>query len=118
MGKWYGLIGFCETTEIKPGIWKEQITERPYFGDLIRNSRRLQSVNQVNDNVNIANEISIVADPFAYQNFHSMRWIEYMGTKWKVSNIDVQYPRLILTVGGVYNGQQSNSADDVGRITR
>lgn len=104
MAKWFGKIGYAETVESKPGVWKEQITEREYFGDLLRNSRRLQSSSSLNDNVIISNEISILADQFAYQNFHSIRYAEFMGTKWKVSNIEVQYPRLILTLGDVYNG--------------
>lgn len=103
MAKWYGMIGFAELVETAPGVWEEQITKRPYFGDLIRNTRRLQSANQVNDDINVSNEISIVADPFAMNNFHSMRYVEFMSAKWKVSNVDVQYPRLNLSVGGVYN---------------
>lgn len=104
MAKWFGKIGYAETIETKPGVWKEQITEHEYFGDLLRNSRRLQSSSSLNDNVNISNEISILADQFAYQNFHSIRYAEFMGTKWKVSNIEVRYPRLLLTLGDVYNG--------------
>ena len=104
MAKWYGKIGYAETVETKPGVWTEKTTERGYFGDLLRNSRRLQSTSSLNDNVNIANEISILADQFAYQNFHAMRYAEFMGTKWKISNVEVQYPRLILTLGDVYNG--------------
>ena len=103
MAKYYGIIGYAEAVETAPGVWKEQITERNYYGDVIRNTRRLQSANQLNDNVNVSNEISIVADPFAYQNFHSMRYVEFMGTKWKITNVEVQYPRLILELGGVYN---------------
>ena len=107
MAKWYGEIGFAETVEMKPGVWVEQITKRNYYGDTIRNSRRLQSANQLNDNINISNQISIVADPYANNNFHSMRYAEFMGTKWKISDIEVQYPRLILTLGGVYNVEQT-----------
>lgn len=103
MAKWFGKIGYAETVETVPGVWKEQITEREYFGDLIRHNRRLQSNNQVNDNIEISNEISIVADPYANENFHSMRYAEFMGTKWKITSVDVQYPRLNLSLGGVYN---------------
>lgn len=105
MAKWYGAIGYAETVEVRPGVKEEQITELNYFGDLVRNSRRLMSTDQLNDNINVANEISILADPFAEQNFHNMRYIEFMGAKWKISNVDVQRPRLILTLGGLYNGK-------------
>jgi len=103
MAKFYGAIGYATTVETSPGIWEEQITTRMYAGDLGRNTRRLQSGAQVNDDLTIANEISIIADPYAYQNFHAMRYVEFMGTKWKISNVEVQFPRLILTTGGIYN---------------
>lgn len=105
MAKFYGKIGYANTVETKPGVYEEQIVERSYYGDLIRNTRRLQSADQVNDDINISNEISIVADPYATNNFHTMRYAIFMGTKWKISNVEVSYPRLILTLGGVYNGQ-------------
>ena len=104
MAKFYGNIGFAETVETEPGVWVEKMTVRPYYGDLVRNTRRLENSGGVNDNVNISNDISIIADPYANHNFHSIRYIEFMGAKWKVSNIEVRYPRLILTIGGVYNG--------------
>ena len=104
MAKFYGVIGYAVTEETKPGVWTEKISERMYYGDL---TRRLQSAEQLNDNINVANEISIVADPFANENFHSMRYVEFMGAKWKVTSVEVQYPRLILTMGGVYNGEQA-----------
>lgn len=107
MAKWFGVIGFAETEETVPGVWKEQITERSYYGEIIRNTRRLQSTDQLNDDINIANEISIISDPFANQNFHSMRYVEFMGAKWKISNVEVRYPRLNLTLGGLYNGEQA-----------
>lgn len=104
MTKFYGAIGYAETVETEPGVWEEKIVERNYYGDLVRNARSLQQSGNVNDNINISNEISIVADPYADKNFHMMRYIEFMGTKWKISNVEVQPPRLILTVGGVWNG--------------
>lgn len=104
MAKYYGKIGFAESVESAPGVHVEKVVERNYYGELVRNSRRLQSANQLNDNINISNEISIVADPYADKNFHMMRYIEFMGTKWKISNVEVQPPRLILTAGGVWNG--------------
>lgn len=103
MAKYCGKIGYATTVETTPGVWSEQIVERKYYGDLTRNSRRLQSPDKVNDDIVIANQLSIVADPYAINNFHSMRYAEFMGAKWKVSDVEVQYPRLILTLGGVYN---------------
>ena len=85
-------------------MWSEEFTERKYYGDLLRNSRRLQGSQQVNDDITISNQISILADPYAVQHFHAIRYAELFGTKWKVSSVEVQYPRLILELGGVYNG--------------
>lgn len=114
MAKWFGKIGYAEMMETSPGIWEEQITERSYYGDVTRNVRRLQTSDSVNDDVNISNSISIVADPFATQKFHSMRYIEYMGTLWKITDVNVQYPRLELTLGGVYNGNTPTTTEDPG----
>lgn len=103
MAKWFGKIGYAETKETKPGVWSNTIIEREYSGDVIRNTRLLQSTNTVNPNISVANQISILSDPYAYQNFHLMRYVEFMGTKWTVTNVEDQYPRLLLTMGGVYN---------------
>lgn len=105
MAKFYGAVGYAVTEENTPGVWDERIIERMYYGELIRNTRKLQSTEYLNDDINISNEISILADPFAYANFHSMRYVDFMGAKWKIISVEVQYPRLILTVGGVYNGE-------------
>ena len=103
MARWCGVIGYAETLEIEPGVWSEEFTERKYYGDLLRNSRRLQGSQQVNDDITISNQISILADPYAVQHFHAIRYAELFGTKWKVSSVEVQYPRLILELGGIYN---------------
>lgn len=105
MAKWYGNIGFIKPVEVEPGIWKNEIVEHQYYGDVIRNTRGLQPSDGVNDNINLSNNISIISDPYANQNFHYIKYAEFMGTNWNVTNVDVQYPRLILTMGGVYNGE-------------
>lgn len=107
MAKWYGKIGYVESAETRPGVWDNQVTERNYYGDIIRNTRRLQSASQVNDDVVINNEISAVLDPYAIANFRNIRYAEFMGAMWKVTNVEVQRPRLLLTLGGVYNGEQA-----------
>lgn len=102
--KWYGDIAYGVTKETAPGVWTESYEIRQYFGDLLRNYRRIdESSISTNDNVSVSNEISIVADQFAYGNFHNIRWVDFMGTKWVVTSVNVQPPRLILTLGGVYN---------------
>ena len=107
MPKFYGAVGYTKTVETSPGVSVEQITERNYYGDVIRNTRRLQSADKINDDINVSNEISIVADPYANDHFYAIRYVVFQGAKWKVSNIDVQYPRLILSLGGLYNVQEN-----------
>lgn len=104
MAKWHGKIGYAVTVETEPGIWDEQITERKHYGDVLKFNRRLQTTDKLNDDINVGNEISIIADPFANSHFYSMRYIEFMGAKWKITNVNVQHPRLILSIGGLYNG--------------
>ena len=103
MAKFYGKIGYIKTVEIEPGVWQEQSIERDYYGDIIRNISRYQTSDKVNDDINLSNTFSIISDPFASENFQHMRYIVYMGTKWKISNVEVQYPRLLISTGGVYN---------------
>lgn len=105
MARYSGKIGFAVTKETKPGVWVDGITERTYYGDLTRNTRRLQSSGNLNDNLVISNELSIVADPYANENFHAIRYAVFMGMKWKINSVQVQYPRLILELGEVYNGK-------------
>lgn len=105
MAKHYGPIGYAEPVEVTPGVWKDRITERMYYMDIVRNSRRLQSSETLNDDINVSNKVSIIADPFAEQNFHLMKYVEFMGAKWKITNVEVEHHRLVLSVGGVYNGQ-------------
>ncbi len=107
MAKYYGSIGYGETTEMSPGVWEEVITERKYFGDVLQFTSRWENGQGLNDDLNISNKISIVADPFAYEHFHNIRYAEWLGAKWKISNVEVAYPRLILSVGGVYNEESS-----------
>lgn len=104
MAKFCGKIGYVKTVEVEPGVWDEQVVERLYYGDLTRNTRRFQQSESVNDDINISNNISILADSYANENSQHMRYAEFMGAKWKITNVEVQYPRLLLTVGGVYNG--------------
>ena len=104
MSKFYGNVGFSIHEETAPDVYSETLTKRPYRGDVIRRRRRVQASDHQNDEFSIDNEISIVADDFACTNLPFIRFVEWMGAAWKVTSVDVQFPRLILTIGGVYNG--------------
>lgn len=104
MAKFYGEIGYATTVEAAPGVWEEAITEHSYYGDVTRNSRMLREGDQVLDDLAVGNSISIVADAYANEHFFAIRYIRWAGTLWKVDRVDVQSPRLLLRLGGVYNG--------------
>lgn len=104
MAKFFGTIGFVKTVESTPGVWEEQVVERKYYGNVVSRQRSL-ATSGINDNINISDEISIVADPFAKENYFAIRFVEYMGAKWRVASISVQHPRINLSLGGLYNEQ-------------
>lgn len=104
MAKFYGAIGFVKSEEISPAIWEDRATERRYYGEVLRNRRRYENGQWLHDNLNVSNQISIIADAYAEQNFFAMRYIKWMGSLWEISDVEVQRPRLILTIGGLYNG--------------
>ena len=105
MAKFYTMIGFVDLVTDDIGVTREHVTEQRLCCEERRNIRRLENPGQINDDVNISNEFSIVANPYAYQNFHKIRYMVYMGTKWKVTSVEISYPRLILSLGGVYHGE-------------
>lgn len=104
MAKWFGKVGYMDNVETVPGVWGPSIIEREYFGDSYSNSRKLQSSGEVNDTVVVSNRISILSDPYALNHFHSIRYATLYDVPWKVTDVEVQYPRLVLTLGGVWNG--------------
>lgn len=111
MAKWSGQIGYAPSyEETAPGVWCEKIVIKNYYGEVMRNIRHTESSGQINDDINVNNRIRIIADPYARENFHMMRWITFMGTKWKISDVEEQYPGLVLSIGGLYHGD--NETED------
>lgn len=104
MAKFYGAVGYV-VDETKDDITVEKPVERFYKGDVLKRSRRLENSEGINDNVTISNQISIIADPYAYNHIFAMRYVKYLGTAWKVTTVEAQTPRLVLSLGGVYNGE-------------
>ncbi len=111
--KFYGIVGYCESVEEtgdREGNWVDTVTEKKYFGDVLRNTRKWDANSEsINDDLNINNSISIVADAYAYEHFYAMKYVRWMGACLKITNVEVQRPRLILTIGGVYNGKTSTT---------
>jgi hypothetical protein len=106
MARFYGVIGYGETVESPPdsGVWVDQITEIPYFGDVIRNARNLEEGEKLNPDISVGNSIRIVADQYAIEHFFLIKYIQWAGTLWTVTSVEVQSPRLLLRLGSVYNG--------------
>ena len=105
MAKFCGVIGFAVSEETTPGVWTNRIVERIYRGDVLRNTRAWQTADQTNDNINITDQISITPDDFAMENSYTMRYVVYLGAKWKITSVSPQRPRLVLTLGGLFNGE-------------
>lgn len=104
MAKFFGKVGYGQSVDRQNGVWEDEITEKKYYGDVVHVSRRLQEAQAVNSDLTVGNSISIVADAYAIQNFFAIRYVEWAGTLWTVTNVEVQSPRLLLWLGGVYNG--------------
>jgi hypothetical protein len=104
MAKFSGAVGYGKDTEVAPGVWDFVITERHAYGDVVRNNLRFQGVDQISENLSVGNSISIVADAYARDNFFAMKYVEWAGEFWEIAEVQVQHPRLLLRLGGVYNG--------------
>lgn len=111
MAKFYGVVGYVESTETAPGVYIEIATERKYYGDILKNVKKYVSSEYLNDNLTISNSISILADAYAYDHFFAIRYVNWMGANWKVTDVEVQRPRLILSLGEVYNGNTPGTSD-------
>lgn len=106
MAKFYGSVGYAITEQTSQSVWEPKIVERQYKGDIFRRVSRWRAAEQLNDNKDVTQELSIVADSFAYNHFTDIRYVEWMGVKWKVESVTPQRPRLILSIGGIYNGEE------------
>ncbi len=102
--KWSGKIGFAQTVETAPSVYTEKITERSYFGEVLEFARRMEDGGQVNGDITLGNQLSILGDPFVQTNLYAMRYATFMGQRWKVTGVKVLHPRMILTLGGIWNG--------------
>lgn len=107
MGKFYGAIGFSVSSETKPGIITTIIEEKIYYGDISKKNVRYQNEQQINDNLRITSQISILCDEYLSEHFSDIKYIKWMGKPWKISTIDVDYPRLTLSLGDIYTGKMA-----------
>lgn len=101
------MIGYGHSVETRPGVWTEEITERKYYGDVTRNTRRVDSADKVNADLSVSNSISVIADAYAVENFSAIRYLVWNTGYWTVDSVEVERPRLILRLGGVYNGPKA-----------
>lgn len=113
MARFYDYVGYGDSVEYPAdsGVWVDRIVEFPYYGDVIRNTRKLDSGEKLNNDISIGNSISIIADQYAVEHFFNIRYIRWAGTLWTVTNVEVQSPRLILSLGSVYNGPTPATPD-------
>jgi len=115
MARFYDVVGYGESVEtpVASGVWVDVITEVPYYGDVIRNTRKLESGESLNDDITVGNSVSIVADDYAIEHFSKIKYVRWAGTLWTVRNVEVKSPRLIMSLGSVYNGQTPTTPSTV-----
>ena len=111
MAKFFGKIGYGETLETAPGVWEDTIVEHEYYGDVVRNTRKLSEGESLNNDLSVGNSISIVSDAYANEHFFAIRYIQWAGVLWTVDSVEVQSPRLLLRLGGVYNGPKAGTSN-------
>jgi hypothetical protein len=115
MTKWYGKVGYSvRAVEGQNGVWDDEMIERYLYGDVVRNTRRLITGEDLNSDITTGNSLSVVADAYALNNIFAIRYVEWAGTLWTVADVEVQSPRLLLRLGGVYNGPTPNAPDNAG----
>lgn len=104
MARFKGNVGYGIATEAVEGVWSDVITERAYYGTVIKDQATQVQSDKVNNDIRLEERISIVADAFALGNYTNIKYVELAGSLWTVTAVEVKRPRLILSIGGVYNG--------------
>ena len=114
MAKYSGMLGYVmPAKEDPPGIWKPSaVVEKLGRGDLIRQTITNEDVSGLSDGININNQISIIMDPFVNKNLESLKYVILYGTRWEIKSMTINRPRVILTLGGVYNGEYPSTDHD------
>lgn len=114
MDKYSGLIGFVRNYEKEPGIWEDEVTEKHYTGDILKNNQRFAVSNTTSGEIKITNQFSIMGNSYAFDHVSDIRYLEWRGNRWIIETIELQYPRLVMTIGGLYNGPQATVTEDPG----
>lgn len=107
MSKYVGMIGFGMNRETEPGVWEDEVIERKYRGDILKNNQHFAVGGTTSGELRISNHFSILCDSFAFDHVSDIRYLEWRGNRWMVDSIEIEYPRLIMTIGGIYNGPQA-----------
>lgn len=106
MAKWAGKIGFAETVKGEDDISRTTIVEQSYKGDVLQNNRKWDDSERINGDFSISNRISVVAKDYMLTHLQYMRYITWQGAKWRITSVSVMYPRVILSIGDLYNGTE------------
>lgn len=110
MARFYGTVGFMQTVEddSRPGMYFEKITEYPKrYGDILTNKWNSSPGKSINDDFKVANRISVVCNKKMISEAQFARYIIWNNVKWEITSVDIEPPRLIFTLGGIYNAQQA-----------
>ena len=111
MARFHGEVGYGHSVETAPGVWDDTVVAKTYFGDVVRNTRRSSEGQQINNDLTVTNSIEIVADAYANEHFFAIRYVMWQGVAWHVTEVEVRHPRLVLRLGGVYNGPKGSASE-------
>jgi hypothetical protein len=110
MSKYAGLVGYVTQEESVPGVWSQVEKTSTMKGDIIRqsstngNGARISDTGKINDDISLSHRVSLLGDAYAFNNYYAIKWIKIDGHKWQVTSVELQRPRIIITVGGLWNG--------------
>lgn len=112
MAKWSGKIGFGEMVETSTDVWELVISEKHYYGDIIVNRSNTVNKSEINDEISLSNQIRVISAPYACDNYQKIKYITFMKQKWKVNSISIEYPALLITLGGYWNEESRTTKPD------
>jgi hypothetical protein len=98
MARFAGFVGYVTQVESVPGVWSPVENPKYMRGDVIRQSSTSQ-----NGDISLNHRVSLIGDSYTFNNYYNIKWVEIGSAKWSVTSVEIQRPRVIITLGGLWN---------------
>lgn len=105
MARYSGLVGYVTQEETVPGVWSPVENPRTMKGEIIRQSSTNPDHGKINSDISLNHRVSLWGDAYAFDSYYAIKWIQIDGRKWEVTSVEIKRPRIIVTVGGLWNAQ-------------